>query len=86
MNIFIGNMSKDTTSNELESKFLPYGTVNSCRIVIDVETGESRGYGFVEMPEALNGTCAINSLNNIELKGKKLSVHEARPKRINKSS
>jgi RNA recognition motif-containing protein len=79
-------MSKDTTSNELENKFLPFGTVNSCRIVVDMETGVSRGYGFVEMPDASNGTSAINGLNNIDLKGNKLSVHEARPKRINKSN
>jgi len=81
MNIFVDNISKDTTNSELESKFLPYGRVNNCWLVIDMETGESRGYGFVDMPDASSGNTAIDSLNNIVLNGRKLSVYQARPKK-----
>jgi RNA recognition motif-containing protein len=85
MNIFIGNLSKETTSQELQDKFTPFGTVDSCKIIKDMRTGESKGFGFVEMAESTKASAAIHELNNVELNGRKLTVNEARPKNTNRS-
>ena len=85
MNIFIGNLSKETTANELQEKFSPFGTVDSCKIIKDMRTGESKGFGFVEMAEASKASAAIHELNNVELNGRKLTVNEARPKNTSRS-
>lgn len=85
MNIFIGNLSRETTSQELEEKFTTYGNVNTCKVIKDMRTGESKGFAFVEMPDSSKATNAIHELNNIELNGRKLTVNEARPKTTNRS-
>jgi len=80
MNIFIGNLSKGTTVEELEKKFSTYGSVDSCRIIKDIHSGESKGFGFVEMVNKNEAQEAIKQLNTTELKGQKITVNEARPK------
>ncbi|MCX6150007.1 MAG: RNA-binding protein [Ignavibacteriales bacterium] len=85
MNIFIGNLSKETTSQELEDKFSQYGNIDSCKIIKDMQSGESKGFGFVEMSDNSKAVAAINELNNVELNGRKLTVNEARPKNNDRS-
>lgn len=80
MNIFIGNLSRETTSQELEDKFTPFGKVDSCKVIKDPQSGQSKGFGFVEMSDSTKASHAIHELNNIELNGRKLTVNEARPK------
>ena len=85
MNIFIGNLSKETTTQELQNRFAHFGTVESCKIIKDMRTGESKGFGFVEMAESSKASAAIHELNNVELNGRKITVNEARPKSTNRS-
>ena len=80
MNIFVGNLSWSTTEEEISQLFKAYGTVNSVRIMTDRETGRSRGFGFVEMPEANKAQAAIEGLNGTVLGGRPLTVNEARPR------
>lgn len=80
MNIFISNLNYNTVESELQALFENYGAVDSAKIIMDRDTGRSRGFGFVEMPnndEALN---AIEELNQREFKQKVLNVSEARPR------
>ena len=76
--IFVGNLSFDTTSTELESLFSQVGTCESVSVVSDRETGRSRGFGFVEMNSAEEAEKAIAALNRRELQGRALNVSEAR--------
>jgi len=80
MNIYVGNISRDVSQNELMEAFQAHGQVTSVSIITDKYTGESRGFGFVEMPVAAEGMAAISALNNYELKGRPLNVNEARPR------
>ena len=80
MNIFVGNLSRDVTDDELKELFANYGQVRSVKIFRDMFSQESKGFGFVEMPGAADAQKAINELNAKDLKGKKISVSEARPK------
>ncbi|MGE5399152.1 MAG: RNA recognition motif domain-containing protein [Ignavibacteriales bacterium] len=80
MNIFVGNLAKDVTDQELEKVFSEYGQVRSVKIIRDLFSGESKGFGFVEMPGNTEAQKAINELNTRDLKGKKINVNEARPK------
>ena len=80
MNIFVGNLSYDATSEDLKQTFQAYGEVSSAAIIMDKMTGRSRGFGFVEMPDAAQGQAAITALNLHELNGRALTVNEARPK------
>ncbi len=86
MNIFIGNLSKGTTVEELEKTFSTYGTVDSCRIIKDIQSGESKGFGFVEMTDKPSANNAIKELNNLDLNGRKITVNEARPKNPDRST
>ena len=85
MNIFVGNLSKETTSQQLQNKFESFGTVDSCKIIKDMHTGVSKGFGFVEISDPSKGNAAIHQLNNIELNGRKITVNEARPRNTNRS-
>jgi RNA recognition motif-containing protein len=76
--IFVGNLSFDTTSADLESLFSQVGTCESVSVVTDRETGRSRGFGFVEMNSAEEAEKAIAALNGRELQGRTLNVSEAR--------
>jgi RNA recognition motif-containing protein len=79
-NIFVGNLSYQTSQDDLTTAFSPFGAVERVSIVTDRETGQSRGFGFVEMAEAHEAQNAISQLNGAQLHGRTLNVNEARPK------
>ena len=79
MNIYIANISFRASETDLKNLFSKYGEVSSAKIITDRETGKSRGFGFVEMPQASEGTAAIADLNGQEFQGRELVVNEARP-------
>lgn len=85
-NIFVGNLSFQTTQDELYSTFAGYGPVERVNVVTDRETGQSRGFAFVEMTERKDAETAIAVLNGSELNGRALNVNEARPKVANYGS
>ena len=78
--IFVGNLSFDTTSADLESLFSQAGTCTSATVITDRDTGRSRGFGFVEMASNEDGEKAITALNGQQVGGRTLNVNEARPK------
>lgn len=80
MNIFVGNLSFRTTQDELHAAFAQYGNVERVNIVTDRDTGQPRGFAFVEMSDAREAENAISQLNGAELNGRAISVNEARPK------
>lgn len=80
MNIYVGNLTREITDDDLKEAFKEYGQVQSATVIKDKFTGESRGFGFVEMPGAAEAKAAIEGLNGQELKGKTLTVNEARPR------
>lgn len=79
-NIFVGNLSFRTTQDELHQAFSNYGAVERVSIVTDRDSGQSRGFGFVEMSNSSEAANAINALNGSELNGRAMNVNEARPK------
>jgi len=81
VNIYVGNLSRELTERELLDAFRAFGEVSSTKIIVDRDTGVSRGFGFVEMPNKEEAESAISGLNGKELKGRKLVVNEARPRR-----
>lgn len=84
MNIFVSNLSYGVNSDDLREVFQEYGEVSSAKVIMDRETGRSRGFGFVEMGDDV-GQKAIDGLNNAEYDGKVMSVSVARPKTENRS-
>ncbi len=80
MNIYIGNISRDLSEDELREAFAGFGQVSSVNIIKDKFTGEYRGFAFVEMPVKEEAEAAISALNGKELKGRALNVNEARPR------
>ena len=78
MNIFVGNLSRDVTEVELLNLFAQFGIVKSTKIVKNISTNESKGYGFVDMPVSSEAHAVIDSLNKKELKGKRLTVNQGR--------
>jgi len=83
MNIFVGNLSQDVSEEDLSNLFSGHGKVSSAKVIRDMFSQTSRGFGFVEMPGQAEAKKAIDTLNTYELKGKKLVVNEARPRRDN---
>ncbi len=79
-NIYVGNLAFGLTEEELQAAFEEFGQVSSVNIIKDRETGESRGFGFVEMPQGNEAKEAIEKLNLQEIGGRKVTVNEARPK------
>jgi cold-inducible RNA-binding protein len=79
MNIYVGNLPFTTTAQDLENLFGEFGTVESAAIINDRETGRSRGFGFVEMPNE-EGSKAISELDGRDFNGRALKVNEARPR------
>ncbi len=77
-NIYVGNLSYQTTADDLREAFEPYGNVTRAQVVTDRETGRSRGFGFVEMSEG--GDEAIAALNGSQFQGRNLTVNEAKPR------
>ena len=80
MNIYVANLNFKASSEDLEELFTQFGTVDSAKVINDRETGRSRGFGFVEMPNESEANEAIEKLNQTEHMTKVLSVSEARPK------
>jgi len=80
MNIYVGNLSSQVTEGDLQQAFEAFGEVTSVRVIKDKFSGESRGFGFVEMPTKAEAQSAISSMNEQELKGRALRVNEARPR------
>jgi len=80
MNIYAGNLSFEVTEQDLQQAFEAFGQVESVNIIKDRFSGESKGFGFVEMPAKGEAESAINDLNGKELKGRALKVSEARPR------
>ncbi len=81
MNIYVGNLPYRTNNAELEQMFAEYGTVESAAVIMDRDTGRSRGFGFVEMPNSDEGKRAIEELDGADMGGRALTVNEARPRR-----
>jgi cold-inducible RNA-binding protein len=79
-NIYVGNLSFGTTEQAVRSLFEAYGTVDRVKIVTDRDTGQPKGFGFVEMPNDAEGEKAIVALNGRDFAGRTLAVNEARPK------
>lgn len=79
-NIFVGNLSYATTESELESAFGEYGAVERVSVVRDRDTGQSRGFAFVEMTNSAEANNAIKALNGREVNGRAINVNEARPR------
>jgi len=79
-NIFVGNLSFGVAEDAVRSMFEAYGTIDRVSIVTDRDTGQSRGFGFVEMSNSTEADLAIAELNGKELDGRALNVNEARPK------
>ena len=80
MKLLIRNLARTTTQKELLSLFEPFGTVQSCVLVMDKETGASKGFGFVEMPKPGDGKAAMKSLNGKDIAGNKIRVKKAESK------
>ncbi len=84
MNIYVGNLSFDTTEDELRQVFEDFGEVSSVNIIQDKYSGKSRGFGFVEIPDSESAQSAIDQLNGKDLNGRALNVNEARPRNDNR--
>jgi len=80
MNIYVGNLSYRMNDGELREVFSEFGEVSSARIINDRETGRSKGFGFVEMPDDNAANAAIEALNGKEVSGRNIRVNEARPR------
>jgi len=80
MNIYVGNLSFEVTDDDLQQLFAQHGEVKSASVVKDRFSGESRGFGFVEMPSKEEAMAAINALNGMDVKGRSIMVNEAKPK------
>jgi RNA recognition motif-containing protein len=86
MKIYVGNLSYEVTEEDLRLALEQFGQVESVTIITDKRSGESKGFGFVEMPSKAEGQSAIEGLNGKELKGRALNVNEARPRTESRSS
>ncbi len=80
MNIYVGNLSLEATEEDIRQAFQAFGKVTSANVIKDRLTGESRGFGFLEMPVNVEAQAAMSGLNGKELKGQVLTVNEARPR------
>ena len=80
MNIYVGNISRDAGETDLREAFAAFGAIQSVSIIKDKYSGESRGFGFVEMPNKEEAQKALSALNGKDFKGRPLTVNEARPR------
>lgn len=78
--LYVGNLSYDVSSSDLEAMLAPHGTVQSAEVIMDRATGRSKGFGFVEMDNASEAEAAITALNGQESGGRTLTVNEAKPR------
>ena len=84
MNIYVGNLSYEVTEADLQEAFETFGQISSVRIIKDKFSGQSKGFGFVEMPNNADAQSAISGMNEKELKGRTLKVNTARPRTENR--
>jgi cold-inducible RNA-binding protein len=80
MNIYVGNLTYQMNESDLKAMFEPYGVVETARIITDRDSGRSKGFGFVEMPQKDQAMSAIKALHETEMNGRNITVNEARPK------
>jgi len=80
VNIYVGNLSFGVTNSQLQSEFEAYGTVSKVNLVTDRETGQPRGFGFIEMADDSEARAAIEGLNGKAISGRNVTVNEARPR------
>ena len=80
MNIYVGNLSFGVTDEDVRQAFDPFGQISSVRVIVDRDTGRSKGFGFVEMPNDAEAQSAISDLDGKELQGRSIKVNEARPR------
>ena len=80
MNIYVGNLARQATEDDLREAFKPFGEITSASIIKDKFSGESKGFGFVEMPKKAEADAAMTALNGKDFMGNALTVNEARPK------
>ena len=80
MDIYVGNLSYDTTDADLQQLFEQHGKVTSARVIMDKMTGRAKGFGFVEMPERTEAETAINSINGSDFMGRPVRVNESQPR------
>ena len=80
VNIYVGNLSYNTTEDDLKSMFEAHGKVDRASLAMDRATGRARGFGFVEMPNDEEARSAIGALNDLEKEGRKMQVNVAKPK------
>jgi RNA recognition motif-containing protein len=85
VNIYVGNLSYEATQDDLRQAFEAHGEVSSVSIIMDKMTGRSRGFGFVEMPDTGAGQAAVSALNLRDIRGRAMTVNEAKPKAENAS-
>ena len=78
--LYVGNLSYSVTDSNLEQMFAAHGTVTSAQVIMDRDTGRSKGFGFVEMADAGEAAAAIQSLDGTEFKGRNIKVNEAKPR------
>ncbi|MFC1502668.1 RNA recognition motif domain-containing protein [bacterium] len=86
MNIYVGNLSREVTDDDLKEAFEAFGQISTVNVIKDKHSGEPRGFGFVEMSSKDEAQSAIDGLNGKDLKGQSLSVNEARPRSENRRS
>lgn len=84
MNIYIGNLPYQTSEDDLRDLFSTHGEVSSVNIITDRDSGRSKGFGFVEMPDKAQAESAINAINQTDLNGRSVRVNEARPRNDNR--
>ena len=80
MNIYVGNLAYSVTEDELRETFAEFGEVSTVNIITDRSSGQSKGFGFVEMPNNSEADAAIKGLNETPMKGRKLKVNQAKPR------
>ena len=80
MNIYVGNLPYSVRDDDLQNMFAPHGEVSTARVIMDRESGRSKGFGFVEMPNSDEAQAAIDALNDSDAEGRSLRVNEARPR------
>jgi len=78
--LYVGNLTYEVTDSTLEQMFTPHGTVESAQVIMDRDTGRSKGFGFVEMRSDQEAQAAITGLNGKDVEGRALTVNEARPR------
>ncbi len=84
MNIYVGNLPYTISEDELRGLFEAHGEVSSANIIMDRESGRSKGFGFVEMPEKAQAEAAIDAINQSDVQGRSVRVNEARPRNDNR--